>query len=165
MPPQSSPPLETSTYPSRKRGIAQVEHDDDDDDDDDASSSPREQSPEAEDLRQAGRVPGDNKLQQLVSKMVDDQRKRHKSRKSSINIRYQTSFSNIRDSLAKLFDDYSANAAQTHDTTLTHLQTLLQRKIALETGMAHRIAVLRTKYLAHAHDLQIVAEHRARLLG
>ncbi|KAH7072757.1 hypothetical protein BKA63DRAFT_49904 [Paraphoma chrysanthemicola] len=107
----------------------------------------------------------DGPVEELVSNMVNDARKRHAARKQNIIKSFNTATETVQNSITTLFDQHKAKAFSAHQAQMKRLTDLLAHKARLEQDMEARLTHLREIYDAHSRDVESVLKRRIKELS
>ncbi|KAH7077042.1 hypothetical protein FB567DRAFT_552602 [Paraphoma chrysanthemicola] len=106
----------------------------------------------------------DGPVEELVSNMVNDARKRHAARKQNITKSFDIASETVQNSITTLFDQHEAKASSAHQAQMKRLTDLLAHKARLEQDMEARLTHLREIYDAHSRDVESVLKRRIKEL-
>ncbi|KAF1993074.1 hypothetical protein P154DRAFT_568245 [Amniculicola lignicola CBS 123094] len=103
-------------------------------------------------------------LEELMQKIVLDQRKRVHFKKDKIHKKYKENVEETKQAVNTLFENHETESARIHNTQINRLQELLENKAKLEAEMESLVANMQYSYATHCRDLRIVAKHHITLL-
>ncbi|KAF2134204.1 hypothetical protein P153DRAFT_392810 [Dothidotthia symphoricarpi CBS 119687] len=156
-PPRTAKTSLTSNRQSRKRVVEEVEETEARDDTDvlDVDDEAGDEEPqESQDTSE--------RLDQMMAKIVNDQRTRHKVDKHVVGKSYNTACTTLQTSINALFDDHEDKASSAYQVQVKRLKHLLDEKTRLEVAMADKLKQLQAGYDAHSRDLELVVNRRIK---